>query len=280
MDAKGGLDAVIKTVYHVAGVSLRLALLADIHGEPHPAILPALRKRAAQHSSDIICIAGDLVNGIAPVDDLSPLITQPAILPFLEACVDIAPTYLSLGNHECFLDDADLEKLARTGVTILDNEWKTITVSGRNIAIGGLTSATVLSYRRFRNEHVHAGSAERYPKRPASICDHAPPIPDISWLSTVPSNDLCTILLSHHPEYYTLAPEGVTVVLSGHAHGGQWRFYDPFHRCWRGVWCPGQGFLPPFTRGVYDDRLVVSAGLANTVKVPRICNPLEIVFVE
>lgn len=100
--------------------------------------------------------------------------------------------------------------------------------------------------------------------------EHAP---DTDWLNQFTTISGYHVLLSHHPEYYPLVPEGVDLILSGHAHGGQWRIFG------RGVWSPGQGLLPRWTRGVYD-RMVVSAGLSNTTWMPRIGNPTEVVYVE
>ena len=74
--------------------------------------------------------------------------------------------------------------------------------------------------------------------------------------------------------YYFNLQTGRELVLSGHAHGGQWQFFG------HGVWAPGQGWWPRYTKGVYVGRLVVSAGLSNTTWVPRICNPTEVVYIE
>ncbi len=97
--------------------------------------------------------------------------------------------------------------------------------------------------------------------------------PETDWLSSFAAVDGFHILLSHHPEYYPPVPGNVEVVLSGHAHGGQWRIFG------HGVWSPGQGFWPKWTKGVYG-RMVVSAGLSNTARIPRFFNPTEVVYVE
>ena len=88
------------------------------------------------------------------------------------------------------------------------------------------------------------------------------------------------ILLSHHPEYILYVPSSVELMLSGHAHGGQWRVFNPFKREWVGVFSPGQGLWPKYTKGVYDGRLVISAGLSNTASVPRFFNPTQLVYIE
>jgi hypothetical protein len=60
----------------------------------------------------------------------------------------------------------------------------------------------------------------------------------------------------------------------GHNHGGQIRVRD------RGLFASGGGFLPKYHRGVFDDRLVVTAGCSNTVAMPRINNPRELVIIN
>ena len=83
------------------------------------------------------------------------------------------------------------------------------------------------------------------------------------------------ILLCHHPEYYSkyLRDLDIPLILSGHAHGGQVRIFG------HGLYSPGQGVLPKLTSGVKDGRLVISRGLANRQKIPRLFNPPEIVYV-
>lgn len=203
-------------------------------------------------------------------------------MPFLSGCAAIAPTFMSLGNHEWMIDRTDLATLAGTGVTVLDNEWTSITVDGKEVILAGLTSGYVTDYRRFRAE---SGSSDRYPRQ-ESISGIGGAVharthkPDTEWLVDFCSTPGYHILLSHHPEYYPIIPVSVDLILSGHAHGGQFRMYNPFKREWFGLWSPGQGWLPQWTRGVYERRLVVSAGLSNTTWIPRIGNPTEIVYIE
>lgn len=105
--------------------------------------------------------------------------------------------------------------------------------------------------------------------------------PDISWLPNFVTAPGHHILLSHHPEYWPeLRDMNIELVLSGHAHGGQWRFYNPFKKESIGIYASGQGWFLKWTRGVYENRLVVSAGLRNTAWAPRIGNPTEVVYLE
>ena len=90
-----------------------------------------------------------------------------------------------------------------------------------------------------------------------------------------------TILLSHRPERIEeLLPLKPDLVLSGHAHGGQWRI--PFI-LENGLLSPNQGLFPKYTNGEYffgDMELIVSRGLAReSTAVPRVFNRPEIVVI-
>ena len=100
--------------------------------------------------------------GGRPEDDRSPLETQSNVLPFLSSCAALAPTFMSLGNHEWMVDGTDLATLAATGVVVLDNEWRSINIGGQEIAIAGLTSGYVKDYRSFRAE---SDGTARYPRQ-------------------------------------------------------------------------------------------------------------------
>lgn len=235
------------------------------------------------HRPDLICITGDVLYGGRPEDDRSPLETQANVLPFLSACAAIAPTYLSLGNHEWMADQEDLRLLSSTGVTVLDNEWKSITVGNEKIVIAGLTSGYVTDYRAFRSTQP---AEPRYPRREdlygiGGATRASAHKPETDWIPSFTSQPGYKIILSHHPEYWPLLKdENIDLILSGHAHGGQIRMYNPFKQEWRGTWSPGQSWWPRYTKGVYEGRLVVSTGLSNTTWVPRLFNPTEVVFIE
>ncbi len=263
----------VETTYRIKGAP-RIALLADLHGRPYQTVIDSL---AAQHPS-LICLAGDFIYGSWPEDNVSPLVSQPNVLPFFRACAAIAPTYFSLGNHEQMLDEVDLQTIRSTGVVVLDNEWTAISIDGKTVVIGGLSSAYVTDYRK-AVEKIRTAE-NRYPKKEAieglkGITTADKHTPDTDWLTDFAVAPGFKICLSHHPEYFPLVPPSVDLILSGHTHGGQWRFFD------HGVWCPGQGFWGKWTRGIYEDkRLIVSSGLANTASVPRLFNPTEVVYVE
>lgn len=160
---------------------------------------------------------------------------------FMEQAVGIAPVFVSLGNHEEQLTEADHAMLQKCGATLLDNAGTDFFAKGTVLHIGGLSTNA-----------------------------------DEAWLHDFAAQSGFRLLLCHHPEYYDLLPDVRTadLVLSGHNHGGQVRLFG------RGVFSSSSGLLPKYDRGVFDGRLVVSAGCGNTFFVPRFGNPRELVVLH
>lgn len=264
--AKRG-DSLRKTEYALpAPVNRTIALVTDLHEfDPEP-VLEILR----QARPDVIGVAGDTLErhhrgenldkgdksycsrlvcaGIRAAEKLGELLhleqhavqTENAYRFFREAG-RLAPVVLSRGNHELYLTPEDRAVMWETGVTLLDNE--SAEISG--ILLGGLTSRQVTGA-------LDRGFLERFSAFPGY-----------------------KVLLSHHPEYYPeLCRYPIDLILSGHCHGGQIRVFG------RGLFAPGQGILPKYHHGVYDGRLVVSAGCANTAPIPRWGNETEAVIVR
>ncbi len=160
---------------------------------------------------------------------------------FLTDISRIAPVVMSVGNHEQKFLPEDEALFRRLGITVLDNDDTVITIRGQRVLIGGLST--------FYNE---------------------------KWLSGFAAEKGLKILLSHHPSYFDRFSLGdkADLVLSGHNHGGQVRFFG------KGLLSSGEGIPPKYDRGLFCEKLVVSAGLSNTVALPRINNPREIVCVD
>ena len=261
----------VETTYIIPGAPY-FALLTDTHNTDPTPVLASL----ASHRPDLILLAGDFVYAETPKNGRLKMEESAHAMQLLKGCAEIAQTFVSLGNHEWMLSDPDLRMIRSVGCKVLDNACTAVTVNGREVTVGGLTSARVTEYKRFRE-----GSTELYP-RPVNrtAATSLAPETGADWLRSFSSAPGFRILLCHHPEYYPLLPGSVDLIVSGHAHGGQWRVYNPFRKNWTGVFAPGQGLWPQWTRGVYDGRLIVSAGLSNTTLVPRINNPTEIVYVR
>ena len=103
----------------------------------------------------------------------------------------------------------------------------------------------------------------------------------LSKAETAANLENFTVLLSHRPELaelYSTYP--FDLVLSGHAHGGQWRIPGILN----GLYAPHQGLFPEYAGGRYEfaqQTFIVSRGLAReSTKVPRIFNRPELVIVD
>lgn len=266
-----------------APVRLRIAVLADFHNtDPGPALA-----MLAADVPDLIAIPGDMLEGDMPRAGESSVDGSAKAVALLEGCAKTAPTFVSLGNHEWAVDDGDLEQLRQTGVTLLDNGW----VPFQQVLIGGLSSGRVTRYRAFReNRNRQAAEAgghiapapERYPFDRQAIYAKEP-WTENDWLAEFEQQEGYRILLSHHPEYWSmtgamLKEHPIDLVFSGHAHGGQIRVAG------RGLFAPGQGILPKYTEGVHQGpfgRMIISRGMSNPqFLIPRWGNPREILYVE
>ncbi len=184
---------------------------------------------------DAILIAGDLVDRHRD--------GYQRALSFLHAAQEVAPVFYSVGNHEWKLPSHDRywPQVPQTGETVLEDRF----VDFHGVTLGGLSS--------------RAGD------------------PDTAWLPEMAAQPGFKLLLCHHPEHFAphVAPHDIDLTLSGHAHGGQWRFFG------QGVFAPGQGLFPKWTSGFYfDGRLLVSRGVTNGCEVPRINCPCELIILH
>ncbi len=231
------------------GYGLTIAVASDLHGNDPTEALEHLRAA----SPDLILIPGDLMDDKALRDPNASGYT------FLSECAEIAPTFYSIGNHElaCYhkgnpwrhptplpLTEEIRERIAATGATLLENEstvWNGIAICALSSGINGAENK-----------------------------------PNTDTLEAFEELSEARILLCHHPEYFVPYIKDTTIELtvSGHAHGGHWRFFG------QGVYAPGQGLFPKYTAGVIEERCVISRGLGDHTRIPRICNRPELVVIE
>lgn len=185
---------------------------------------------------------------IAFTGDIIHLYRKPgeeAALELISLLVKIAPVYYVSGNHEMRYKNYRVfsQKLADAGAVVLENEY--VVVHG--VALVGLGCAHLKNNKIFE---------------------------------VTPDFESYKILLAHEPQFIRrYARAGYDLVLSGHAHGGQWRF--PFTD--QGVYAPGQGLLPPLTSGEHilgATHMIISRGLGNSEFPLRINNRPEVVVID
>lgn len=219
-----------------------IAQVSDLHnaefGENSTDLLNLLR--ASQ--PDIIAITGDLVD--------SRHTDMECALAFAKEAAAIAPCYFVPGNHEARIQGyaGFRERLQDVGVTVLQNEVRSLERNGQKFCLIGIDDPAFLGERLFSQK-----------------------------LAQLKTEDYA-VLLSHRPEYFDLyCQHGFDLVLSGHAHGGQFRI--PFLG---GVVAPGQGLFPKYDAGLFvRDRtsMVVSRGLGNSIIPIRLNNPPELILI-
>ena len=245
-----------KTFYTLSGSKfierLTFALISDLHGGDPSEAIGALRAERP----DYILLAGDIFERL----DGEGGEKYENGLTLLAEAAKIAPTFYATGNHEDggvrswqgkwkhtvkerLYHSRCREDIEKSGVIFLEDGF----VLKNGIAFGGLMSGII-------NEGQE---------------------PDVSWMDRFCGVDAPKVLICHHPEYYEkyLKDRDIDLIVSGHAHGGQWRFFG------RGVFAPGQGLFPKYTRGLHGGNFVISTGLKKGM-IPRFFNPTEVVFIK
>ena len=232
--------------------NFRIVQISDLHnaefGENNEKLLLMLK----QADADIIAITGDMIDSRNTGVDVA--------ISFAQKAVNIAPVYYVNGNHESRVL-GEYEKLKQgltdAGVTILENSSADITIGDEAITLIGINDPT------FRMELVDDTMEQNIAHQLVSV---------------IPDNDNYKVLLAHRPEYFDVYAGNVDLVLSGHAHGGQ--FSIPFIG---GLVAPGQGFFPEYYEGSHikeNTEMIVSRGIGNSIIPFRINNKPEIIVAE
>ena len=230
----------------------RIAHVSDLHntemGKDNEKLLAMLRDAA----SDMIAITGDLVDSRNTDIEVA--------LQFVREAVKIAPCYYVTGNHEARISEYDelKEAMEAAGVTVLKDAQTEISLTGEFITLIGVNDPSYQTDYLFGDAKTVMNTK-------------------LEELHT--EQDRFTILLSHRPELFdTYADHSIDLVLSGHAHGGQFRL--PFIG---GLVAPNQGLFPEYDAGIYTEgntNMLVSRGIGNSILPFRINNRPEVILIE
>ena len=230
----------------------RIAHVSDLHNAEMGKNNEKLSTMLRDADPDMIAITGDLVDSRNTDIEVA--------LQFVREAVKIAPCYYVTGNHEARISEYDelKEAMKAAGVTVLEDAQTEISLTGESITLIGVNDPSHQTDYLF-------GDAESVMN--AKLED----------LHT--ENDGFTILLSHRPELFdSYVDHGMDLVLSGHAHGGQFRL--PFIG---GVVAPNQGLFPEYDAGIYTDgntNMLVSRGVGNSILPFRINNRPEVILID
>lgn len=230
----------------------RIAHVSDLHntdiGKDNEKLLTMLKNA----EPDMIAITGDLIDSRNTDIEIA--------LQFVEQAVKIAPCYYVTGNHEARVSEYDELKagLTELGVIVLEDKSVEIEQSGETILLLGVNDPS------FQTDYLF-GDAETVME---------------SKLQELGGNEgTYQVLLSHRPELFDVyAESNVDLVLSGHAHGGQFRL--PFVG---GLVAPNQGLFPEYDAGLYTEEgtsMIVSRGIGNSILPFRFNNRPEVILIE
>lgn len=231
----------------------RIAQVSDLHNAEFGENNEKLLKLLSESKPNIIVITGDLID--AGHTNIK------VALDFVKEVVSIAPIYYVTGNHEASLLQYDeLETGLKTvGVIVLEDSAIELKYGNDTITLIGISDPNFTIKGDMLGE-VQAMVATKLN-------------------NLVDDENSYTILLSHRPELFeSYVSCNIDLVLSGHAHGGQFRL--PFIG---GLFAPNQGIFPQYDAGLYTNgntNMVVSRGLGNSIIPIRFNNRPEIVIVE
>lgn len=224
---------------------VRLAVVSDLHSCAYGRGQRTLLDAAAAQAPDAVLLTGDIVDDEMPENN-----AWTAVAGLAEAY----PCFYVTGNHEWRIADTErvLRRMEDLGVTVLRGGSAALEANGQSIALCGI-------------DDPDSGESE------AQLAEVG---------STVTENTF-TVLLAHRPERITdYLAYPFDLVVSGHAHGGQWRIPGILN----GLYAPHQGLFPVYAGGRYDFEraaFIVSRGLAReSTRVPRVFNRPELVVVN
>ena len=230
----------------------RIAHVSDLHnaemGKDNEKLLSMLRDA----DPDMIAITGDLIDSRHTDIEVA--------LQFIRAAAKIAPCYYVTGNHEARVNEYGELKagMEAAGVTVLEDVRTEIGMEGETITLIGVNDPS------YQTDYLFGDSETVMNTK-------------LEELHT--ENDGFTILLSHRPELFdTYADHDIDLILSGHAHGGQFRL--PFIG---GLVAPNQGLFPEYDAGIYTEgntNMFVSRGVGNSILPFRINNRPEVILIE
>ena len=231
---------------------VKLALITDLHSCDYGENQKNLLDKIAESNPDAVLLGGDIFDDI--LEDTNAKIV-------VENLAKKHKTYYVSGNHEWWSGRMDemFGFLSSSGVNILRGNGVNLNVGENEICIWGIDDPEVNTYDP---------SFPSWEKQLEKVGKEA-------------NTSKFNLLLSHRPEYAKMyLGYDFDVVLSGHAHGGQFRI--PF--IMNGLFAPNQGFFPEFAGGIYsfgEKQMIVSRGLSReSTRIPRIFNRPQLVFVN
>ena len=234
---------------------IRIVFISDLHncfygGTDQSEIIDAVDSR----SPDIVIFGGDVIDAWGGTKNA---------LRLMSALSSRYPCVYCPGNHEEMRDDKEsfYEKVKKI-CPLLMGSYEQFTVRGKDIRIYGALDSVQWGKKKTQLEEC---------------------------FDTLDSS-CYNILLAHQPEQIDSylrngkdPDKYFDLILSGHAHGGQWRIPKLLDQ---GLYAPDQGIFPKYTTGMYGygkTTHIISRGLARPLRmifIPRIFNRPELSVID
>jgi hypothetical protein len=180
---------------------MRIVQLSDIHLDEYtePYFLRQVIDRVNQLQPDMVFLTGDYISDILGNRKFATGAAWQCAEILHE--IQCKMTYAILGNHDVAVDAGEVTTaLNANGIIVLRNEYLPLDLNGGRIWLAGLDD--VVEGRPNIDRTIPASIRNR-PNEPVVLLSHAP--------------DYADVLLKHP------AAKSVSVILSGHTHGGQVR---------------------------------------------------------
>ncbi len=232
----------------------RIVFISDLHSCSYGGKdMSKLIEEVRAQNPDVVLFGGDMFDSRRMPEDNSVTLMKTLGSEF--------PCYVAFGNHEVRHGKLDYYKeiVESCGITVLDGFNTKIAISAISGTpdIYGFDDTT--AYKNLDEQLAHIEQAKK----------------------NFHFEESFNVLLIHRPEHFEHYVDlGFDLVLSGHAHGGQWKIPGVQN----GIYAPGQGLFPKYTGGLYEKdgtTMIVSRGLAKESNfVPRIFNRPELVIID
>lgn len=251
---------------------VRIVQISDFHSNDFGKNEKVLIEKIIKAKPDLIFLTGDTFDfkqkKLKPVENVKFL---------LNGIKDLCPIFYITGNHEYYLyhNDEFNYLIEEAGGKVLNNKALIEEVKEKEFIIAGINDpfADLSEKERLKDKD----DKEAYIKRIFSLWEECEKL-------SLKNKEAFKILLAHRPEYFEIYKKtGFDLILSGHAHGGQWRMFGI-----NGIYAPMQGLFPKYAGGKYTCRdkngrkvMIVSRGLSyQQPKLPRIFNNPELVIID
>ena len=192
--------SVTRYEYENPGISgnFKVVHLTDLHNYQFGTKNHRLAEKVRDENPDLIFLTGDMLNEGETRTDI--------YINLVEQLVEIAPVYVSLGNHEMkYMNRAGnnnlISEIEQAGAVVLNEQYIDMEVNGVPVRLGGVYGYVLTPDETKNSEQL--------------------------FMERFQDTDRFKILLSHIPEglllWKSMEYWDVDLVFSGHVHGGQMR---------------------------------------------------------